>query len=67
MLIIMESGAIHLAAGLSTGLAGLAGGWTIGVVGDAAVRNYAIQPRVFVGMVLILIFAEVLGKPLMHL
>jgi V-type H+-transporting ATPase proteolipid subunit len=63
MLIMMESGAVHLAAGLATGLAGLAGGWAIGVVGDAAVRNYAFQSKIFVGMVLILIFAEVLGKP----
>jgi hypothetical protein len=53
-----------LGAGLATGFAGLAGGWAIGVVGDAAVRNYAFQSRVFVGMVLILIFAEVLGASL---
>jgi V-type H+-transporting ATPase proteolipid subunit len=46
---------------LSTGLAGLAGGWAIGIVGDAAVRSFAFQPKIFVGMVLILIFAEVLG------
>ena len=55
------SAALHLASGLTTGLAGLAGGWAIGVVGDAAVRNFAFQQRIFVGMVLVLIFAEVLG------
>lgn len=52
---------IQLAAGLSVGLAALAAGFAIGVVGDAGVRATAQQPRLFVGMVLILIFAEVLG------
>ncbi|CAG8469196.1 12812_t:CDS:2 [Ambispora gerdemannii] len=52
---------IQLGAGLSVGLAGLAAGFAIGVVGDAGVRAIAQQPRLFVGMILILIFAEVLG------
>jgi len=30
-------------------------------MGDAGVRGTAQQPRLFVGMILILIFAEVLG------
>lgn len=51
----------HLGAGLSVGLSGLAAGFAIGVVGDAGVRGTAQQPRLFVGMILILIFAEVLG------
>jgi V-type H+-transporting ATPase 16kDa proteolipid subunit len=55
------SGAIHLGAGLSVGFAGLAAGIAIGVVGDAGVRGVAQQPRLYVGMILILIFAEVLG------
>ncbi|TPX57954.1 hypothetical protein PhCBS80983_g03458 [Powellomyces hirtus] len=55
------AGFVHLAAGLSTGFAGLSGGYAIGVVGDACVRGYLYQPKMFVGMVLILIFAEVLG------
>jgi V-type H+-transporting ATPase 16kDa proteolipid subunit len=42
-------------------LSGLAAGLVIGIVGDAAVRAVAMQPRVYVGMVLILIFAEALG------
>jgi len=54
-------GALHLAAGLCVGLSGLAAGFAIGVVGDAGVRGVAQQPRLFIGMVLILIFAEVLG------
>jgi len=54
-------GFLHLGAGLSVGLSGLAAGFAIGVVGDAGVRGTAQQPRLFVGMILILIFAEVLG------
>lgn len=50
-----------LGAGLAVGLSGLAAGYAIGIVGDAGVRGTAQQPRLFVGMVLILIFAEVLG------
>ncbi|KAK3080638.1 H(+)-transporting V0 sector ATPase subunit c [Coniosporium uncinatum] len=52
---------IQLGAGLAVGLAGLAAGFAIGIVGDAGVRGTAQQPRLFVGMILILIFAEVLG------
>ncbi len=52
---------IHLACGLSVGLAGLAAGVAIGIVGDAGVRGTAQQPKLYVGMILILIFAEVLG------
>lgn len=36
--------------------------FAIGIVGDAGVRGTAQQPRLFVGMILILIFAEVLGQ-----
>merc|ERR1712042_365768 len=54
-------GFVHLGAGLSVGLSGLAAGYAIVVVGDAGVRGTAQQPRLFVGMILILIFAEVLG------
>ena len=52
---------VQLGAGLCTGISGLAAGMSIGVVGDAGVRATAQQPRLFVGMMLILIFAEVLG------
>ncbi|CAL8133529.1 unnamed protein product [Orchesella dallaii] len=54
-------GFLHLGAGLSVGFSGLASGFAIGIVGEAGVRGTASQPRLFVGMVLILIFAEVLG------
>jgi len=52
---------IHMGAGFSVGLSGLAAGFAVGIVGDAGVRGTAQQPRLFVGMILILIFAEVLG------
>lgn len=54
-------GFMHLGCGLSVGLACLASGYAIGVVGDEGVRQFMHQPRLFVGIVLILIFAEVLG------
>ena len=57
----LYTGFIQLGAGLSVGLAGLAAGFAIGIVGDAGVRGVAQQPRLFVGMILILIFSEVLG------
>jgi len=55
------NGYAHLAAGLACGLSGLGAGLAIGVVGDAGVRANGIQPKLFVPMVLILIFAEALG------
>lgn len=55
------SGFMHLACGISVGMTGLAAGYCIGVVGDKGVRAYMYQSRIFVGMVLILIFGEVLG------
>merc|ERR1711879_589322 len=44
-----------------SGYAHLGAGLTVGIVGDAGVRANAQQPRLFVGMILILIFAEALG------
>jgi V-type H+-transporting ATPase 16kDa proteolipid subunit len=55
------NGFMHLACGLSVGMTGLAAGYCIGIVGDKGVRAYMEQSRIFVGMVLILIFGEVLG------
>jgi len=53
---------IKSCAGLDPkGLSPLAAGLAIGIVGDAGVRANAQQPRLFVGMILILIFAEALG------
>ncbi|KAF9267436.1 V-type ATPase [Marasmius fiardii PR-910] len=55
------AGFIHLGAGLACGLTGLSAGYAIGIVGDSCVRAYVHESKVFVSMVLILIFAEVLG------
>jgi len=52
---------MHLGCGISVGMTGLAAGYSIGIVGDTGVRAYMEQSRIFVGMVLILIFGEVLG------
>ncbi|XP_023161486.2 V-type proton ATPase 16 kDa proteolipid subunit-like [Drosophila hydei] len=52
---------VQLGAGLCVGFSGLSAGMAIGVVGDTCVRASARQPRLFVAMVLMLIFAEVLG------
>eukprot|EP00635_Sarcinochrysidales_sp_CCMP3193_P010442 CAMPEP_0118895126 /NCGR_PEP_ID=MMETSP1166-20130328/3612_1 /TAXON_ID=1104430 /ORGANISM="Chrysoreinhardia sp, Strain CCMP3193" /LENGTH=178 /DNA_ID=CAMNT_0006834117 /DNA_START=63 /DNA_END=599 /DNA_ORIENTATION=+ len=55
------TGYAFLSAGLCCGLSGLAAGMAIGVVGDAGVRAVGQQEKLFVGMILILIFAEALG------
>ncbi|KAF8833992.1 V-type ATPase [Paxillus ammoniavirescens] len=57
----LAAGFIHLGAGMSCGVTGMAAGYAIGLVGDSCVRAYVHEQRVFVAMVLILIFAEVLG------
>jgi len=54
-------GYAHFGAGLTVGMSSLAAGLAIGIVGDAGVRANAQQTRLFVGMILILIFAEALG------
>lgn len=51
----------YLSAGLCCGLSSLAAGLAIGVAGDAGVRAYAQTDGIFVGMILILIFAEAIG------
>ncbi|KAJ3492402.1 hypothetical protein NLG97_g5416 [Lecanicillium saksenae] len=63
---IQEKMAIHtaflqLGGGIAVGLCSLAAGFSIGIVGDAGVRASSQQPRLYMGMVLILIFSEVLG------
>jgi len=55
------AGFVHLGAGLSCGFTGMAAGYAIGIVGDSCVRAYINESKIFVTMVLILIFAEVLG------
>eukprot|EP00768_Dysnectes_brevis_P003657 gnl/Dysnectes_brevis/25_a31_14972.p1 GENE.gnl/Dysnectes_brevis/25_a31_14972~~gnl/Dysnectes_brevis/25_a31_14972.p1 ORF type:complete len:171 (+),score=27.09 gnl/Dysnectes_brevis/25_a31_14972:43-555(+) len=51
----------HFAAGLCTGLAALAAGISIGVCGNAGVRAVARKPKLFVVMLLCLVFGEALA------
>ena len=48
------TGTLHGSGGLCAGVA-------IGIVGDIGTRALGQQPKLFVGMILILIFAEALG------
>ncbi len=50
-----------MAAGMACGFSCVAAGFAIGVVGEAGVKANAQEDRIFVGMILILIFAEALG------
>ncbi|XP_017733709.1 V-type proton ATPase 16 kDa proteolipid subunit-like [Rhinopithecus roxellana] len=52
---------LQLSAGLSLVPSSLAAGFAIGIVGIAGVRATVQQPRLFMGMILTLIFAEVLS------
>lgn len=57
----LYNGYSHFASGLACGFSGMAAGIAIGIVGDAGVRGVEKSPKLYVGMVLILIFAEALG------
>ena len=57
----MIQGYKHFGAGLCCGFSSLAAGYAIGLVGDAGVRAYAQQEKLFIGLVLVLIFAEAIG------
>ena len=56
-----KKGYRHLASGLCCGLSSLGAGIAIGIGGDAGVRALGQTDKIFVGMMLILIFAEALG------
>ena len=51
----------HLAAGICTGMASLAAGISIGIAGNAGARASARNPKLFVVMLLILVFGEALA------
>eukprot|EP00999_Lentomonas_sp_LEN2_P001426 NODE_2466_length_565_cov_41.931507_g2416_i0.p2 GENE.NODE_2466_length_565_cov_41.931507_g2416_i0~~NODE_2466_length_565_cov_41.931507_g2416_i0.p2 ORF type:complete len:165 (-),score=43.31 NODE_2466_length_565_cov_41.931507_g2416_i0:8-502(-) len=55
------AGYVHFAGGLAAGFASLAAGLAIGIVGDSCARAYGKQDKIFVVMILMLIFAEALG------
>ena len=48
--------------GLASGLCCLASGIAIGTIANSATRTLAEEPKLYVGMILILIFAEALGE-----
>ena len=48
-------------AGVVCGLCNMIAGYAIGLTGEAGVKYYGINENTFVGLILILIFAEVLG------
>ena len=56
-----KNGYAHLASGLCCGLSSLGAGIAIGIGGDAGVRALGQTDKIFVGMMLILIFGEALG------
>ena len=56
-----KNGYADLASGLCCGLSSLGAGIAIGIGGDAGVRALGQTDKIFVGMMLILIFAEALG------
>mmetsp|Transcript_24719 Transcript_24719/g.57631 ORF Transcript_24719/g.57631 Transcript_24719/m.57631 type:complete len:171 (-) Transcript_24719:731-1243(-) len=57
----LYSGFAHMCSGFCCGFSGLAAGLAIGIVGDSGVRAVGQQERIFVGLILVLIFAEALG------
>eukprot|EP00039_Didymoeca_costata_P018123 m.332201 g.332201 ORF g.332201 m.332201 type:complete len:211 (+) comp16897_c0_seq1:71-703(+) len=54
-------GYADLAAGLTVGISGVATGWATAITGELGVRAVCHQPKYFVGMLLTLIFAGVMG------
>jgi V-type H+-transporting ATPase proteolipid subunit len=59
--VTLFAGSLHLGAGLAVGVACLSSGLAIGAIGEHGIRGYAMQPRFFFGLILLLVFAEVLG------
>eukprot|EP00035_Acanthoeca_spectabilis_P034968 m.31809 g.31809 ORF g.31809 m.31809 type:complete len:207 (-) comp6975_c0_seq1:1566-2186(-) len=57
----ITKGFMDLGAGLTCGLSGVASGWATAICGDWGVRAVCHQPKFFVGMILGLIFAGVMG------
>ena len=56
-----KAGYAGFAAGIIVGFSALASGLAIGLAGDALVRAYAQTEKVFVVMVLVMIFSEAIG------
>ena len=52
---------MQMGSGAICGFSNLAAGYAIGLVGERGVKFYAINEAIFVALILVLIFAEVLG------
>ena len=50
-----------LGSGMLCGFSNVAAGYAIGLIGEQGVKYFAINEAIFVALILILIFAEVLG------
>ncbi|EED94908.1 ATP synthase subunit, partial [Thalassiosira pseudonana CCMP1335] len=57
----MYNGYAHMAAGLCCGISCLAAGGTIGVIGDAGAANADGANKLYVGLLIMLIFSEALA------
>lgn len=55
----LQLGMLDLGAGIAVGIAGIAGGYAIGISGDTGVRMAAQNPKGFVAMILVMVFAGV--------
>jgi V-type H+-transporting ATPase proteolipid subunit len=51
----------HFASGLCCGFSGIGAGFAIGEVGNAGVKGVGRNPKLFVGMILVMIFSEAIG------
>lgn len=59
--VALSYGYLYFSAGLCCGLSSLASGLAIGVAGDAGVRAFAQTDNIYVGLILVMIFAEAIG------
>jgi len=51
----------HFYAGICVGLSGFASGYCMGVLGDHGMRAVARKPRLYMSILLMIIFAEAIG------
>ena len=56
-----KQGYQYFGAGITCGMSSLASGLAIGIAGEKLVKAYAQTDKIFIGMILVLIFAEAIG------
>eukprot|EP01102_Stenamoeba_stenopodia_P007531 TRINITY_DN2108_c0_g1_i1.p1 TRINITY_DN2108_c0_g1~~TRINITY_DN2108_c0_g1_i1.p1 ORF type:complete len:184 (-),score=19.61 TRINITY_DN2108_c0_g1_i1:94-645(-) len=57
----LQKGFAQFFAGMCVGLTGLGSGYCMGIVGDVGMASVARKPQLYVGVLLMLVFAEALG------